>query len=271
MISTNQRPADNCPSTNQRMKSGRHDAATKVVAAFNTWAFKREQPSDIAHLTETVRLLVELQQPVEFVLYWGKGQRGGLGSPDVECLDYLAAFAERIRAVYQPGARIRLICTDTHARLNGHARSSTMSYFLAVGEAASARGFSWCLLGDVVRGQSRSIPAERPTARPASTISQLERSAARWYRGDGNPLQGAIAYYDMNMAEKQAVELEFPHAIFITFSSREMRDLFPDRLPVFYMYSVRKGVGVKPWFIDDGAARGALVAQSRIDGGASAA
>ncbi len=94
-----------------------------------------------------------------------------------------------------------------------------------------------------------------PVRRSAGqTIWQLEQRRALVSR-HGKPVDGAIAYYDMNMVEKRAVELEFPHAIFITFSGREMRELFPDRLPIFYMYSVRKGVGVKPWFIDDGGVR----------------
>lgn len=49
--------------------------------------------------------------------------------------------------------------------------------------------------------------------------------------------------------EKQAVETAFPDAIFVTFNGSELRPLFPDRMPIFYMYSVRRGVAVKPWFM----------------------
>lgn len=225
-----------------------------VLAAFNTWSFKREQPSDLPRLTDLVRDLVVAGRPIEFVLYWGKGPRAEPTAPETACLDYLAAMGRRIAAVHPPGATFRLICTDTHALLNGHARAGTMAYFCAVGRAAKDRGFKWCLLGDLTRAQSGNISHACPSMRPELTIAQLERSAARWYKGTGRPVDGAIAYYDMNMAEKRAVELEFPDAVFITFSGSELRDLFPDRLPIFYMYSVRKGVSVKPWFIDDTAA-----------------
>lgn len=190
-------------------------------------------------------------RPIEFVLYWGKGSRTHLAAPEYDCLDFLAAMARRIGEGYAPGASIRLICTDTHALLNGYSRNNISSYFSAVGEAASRRGFQWCLLGDLTRGQSGNIAYACPASRPERTIQQLERSAARWYKGTGKPVDGAIAYYDLNMTEKRAVELEFPDAIFITFSGSDLRELFPERLPVFYMYSVRKGVSVKPWFIDD--------------------
>ena len=48
-------------------------------------------------------------------------------------------------------------------------------------------------------------------------------------------------------------ELAFPNAVFITFNGSEFRCLFPDRMPIFYMYSLKRGVAVKPWFLPDEA------------------
>ena len=53
----------------------------------------------------------------------------------------------------------------------------------------------------------------------------------------------------MNMVEKRAVQFAFPRSIFVTFNGSEYRSLFPDRMPIFYMYSLRRGTGVKPWFL----------------------
>lgn len=253
-----------CDAGRAKHKSRPKGAAEKVVAAFNTWAYKREQPSDLALLTSVVQTHLDALQPIEFVLYWGKGPRASLAAPEHDCLDYLVGFADRIKAVYAPGARIRLICTDTHARLNGHPRSATLAYFLAVGEAAAARGFQWCLLGDLTQSHAAAIGNRLPADRPAGTIDQLERSAARWYRGNGKPREGAVAYYDMNMVERRAVELEFPHAIFVTFNGSDLRGLFPERMPIFYMYSVRKGISVKPWFIDAGSAAAAAADRAPV-------
>ena len=80
------------------------------------------------------------------------------------------------------------------------------------------------------------------------TLSRLIASARKWYRGSGGPEQGALTYYRMNMVEKRAVELAFPGSI-ITFSGSELRSLFPEHLPIFYMYSMRRGMSVKPWFL----------------------
>jgi L-tyrosine isonitrile synthase len=79
-------------------------------------------------------------------------------------------------------------------------------------------------------------------------LEQLATAAAKWYFGDETPERAALAYYKMNMAEKRAVEIAFPRSIFITFNGSRLRILFPKRLPIFYMYSLRRGVSVKPWF-----------------------
>src|SRR6266542_6152940 len=98
---------------------GRADPS-KVLRAFNTWAFKREQPADPHLLLQIVSDSIALGTPISFVLYWGKGPRCRIAQPDIDCLDYLAGLARRVKQAYQPGASITLIFTDTHAELNGH-------------------------------------------------------------------------------------------------------------------------------------------------------
>ena len=67
-------------------------------------------------------------------------------------------------------------------------------------------------------------------------------------RGD---LGVQVPLWDVPLVQKRAVELAFPHAIFITFNGSEFRCLFPDRMPIFYMYSLKRGVSAKPWFLPD--------------------
>ena len=80
-------------------------------------------------------------------------------------------------------------------------------------------------------------------------MQRLVGSAERWYRGDGHPIDGARKYYQMNMIERRAIEHFFPTSIFVTFNGSDQRDLFPEALPIFYMYSLRRGTSIKPWFL----------------------
>lgn len=240
------KPAKGAAEGNRKTKV----APEKVMQAFNTWAFKREQPDDPVLMLDIIADAIAGGAPVPFVLYWGKGPRSRLDQPDVTCLDYLAGLGRRVREIYAPGAAIKLIFTDTHAQLNGHAPHVIREYFTAVDASARERGFGSCWLGDLVRLAEAAGAADQTDDDVApETLRKLGICAAKWYRGDGTPEQGALEYYRMNMIEKRAVQLACPRSIFVTFNGSEFRCLFPDALPIFYMYSLRRGVSVKPWFL----------------------
>jgi hypothetical protein len=187
---------------------------------------------------------------VPFVLYWGKGPRHWLDEPDTTCLDFLASMARKVHAVYKPGASLKLIFTDTHAQLNGHAPHEYEEYFGEVEVAARRRGFDSCWLGELVFAAEAAGVIDKLDERASEeTLRKLGACAAKWFRGEGTPERGALRYFQMNMVEKRAVQHAFPGAIFITFNGSEFRCLFPERMPIFYMYSLRRGVGVKPWFL----------------------
>src|ERR1700730_7576118 len=125
--------------------------AETVLRSFNTWAFKREQPADPQLMLRMISEAISLGQPIPFILYWGKGPRCRLGEADIDCLDYLGALAQRVREAYEPGAAIKLIFTDTHAELNGHAPLGVREYFTEVEASAGERGFETCVLSQLTR------------------------------------------------------------------------------------------------------------------------
>ncbi len=222
-----------------------------VAKSFNSWAFKREQPAGLDKMLEFIDEAMKLNQPIPFVLYWGKGPRAQAAEPEAQCLRYLASLGDRIKAVYPAGAAIKLIFTDTHARLNGHGAESMRRYFASVEEMARPLEFDVCLLGDLIKAADGDPRLARgDDALDFGTLQKLRTCATKWYGGGGTAQEGAMRYYEANMTEKRAVEIAFPRSIFVTFNGSEFPDLFPRGLPTFYMYSIRRGVSVKPWFLD---------------------
>jgi hypothetical protein len=220
-----------------------------VLQTFNTWAFKREQPTNPDLMRPFVANAITQGRPIPFVLYWGKGPRRRIAEPDLQCLDYLSELAARVATAYQHGAAVTLIFTDTHARLNGHCTVSMREYFEAIEAVAQERGFSTCRLSDLTQDVEGVATGEPEAQVPQEVLHRLADCAAKWYRGGGSAEDGALKYYQMNMIEKRAVEIAFPRSIFVTFNGSEFSALFPDRLPVFHMYSLKRGVSVKPWFL----------------------
>jgi L-tyrosine isonitrile synthase len=217
----------------------------KVIQSFNTWAFKREQPCRPEMLARVVAHAIQKNKPIEFVLYWGKGPRCVVAGPELQCLDYLASLGKRVQAAYPPGVAIHLVLTDTHAQLNGHSAESIAAYYREVECEAGHRGFACHRLGSLTAQANIDIGGVEA---PPETLSLLEQSAARWYRGEGTARDGAVKYYRMNMLEKRVIAKAFPNSVFVTFNGSEQRELFPDSLPIFYMYSTKRGTAVKPWF-----------------------
>ena len=155
-----------------------------------------------------------------------------------------------MKSVYAPGAAIKLLLTDTHAELNGHCRQDIERYFDDIKSAAKQRGFDTCWLGQLVKAAGNvGIAAPLEEAITAEMLSSLIVSAHKWYHGAGTPQEGALTYLRMNLIEQRVVERAFPESIFITFNGSDLRGLFPTQLPIFYMYSLRRGMGVKPWFL----------------------
>jgi L-tyrosine isonitrile synthase len=222
-------------------------SAEIVLHAFNTWAFKREQPDSPVTMLNTVARAIAAREPIPFVLYWGKGPRNIIGVPEIECLNYIAGLVRRIHDVYPPGGAVNLIFTDTHAELNGHSHESIAAYFASVEASAHGFGFKHCWMSHLTKDAIRdALDGPMPDD---DTLQRLAKSAAKWYRGGRAPHDAALAYYKINMVEKRAVEMAFPDSIFITFNGSPLRSLFPEHLPIFYMYSLRRGISVKPWFV----------------------
>lgn len=188
--------------------------------------------------------------PIPFLFYWGKGPRCHIDEPDIKCFEYLAAFAHRISDAYEPGASLKLIFTNTHAQLNGYPPIGIRRYFSEIEAEARKRGLECHRLGELIdRTQAKAEDDFLDDLKSEELLEKLFTSAVKWYHGEGSAEEGAIKYFHMNMIEKRAVELAFPSAIFATFNSSKFRILFPKRLPIFYMYSLQRGIGVKPWFL----------------------
>lgn len=243
------------PARPPRFPAHRGATAETVLKSFNTWAFKREQPADPDLLLQTVARAVSRGEPVPFVLYWGKGPRCTIDAHDAECLDHLVAMARRLQAVYDPGAAINLIFTDSHAALNGYSPASMNRYFAEIDTAARQRGFASCRLGELTPAAADVAAGAVEETVSEDMMVRLCASAMKWYRGEQPAREAALKYFEMNMIEKRAVERAFPHAIFATFNGSKFRCLFPQHMPIFYMYSLRRGVSVKPWFLPAEAKR----------------
>jgi L-tyrosine isonitrile synthase len=222
----------------------------QILKSFGTRAFKREKPDKPELMLQFIAEAHARRAPIPFVQYWGKGLRPTLATPELTCLDFLDSMLSRVVEVYEPGAELTLVFTDTHAALNGHTAASIHSYYQDLVQATRGRRFKTCLLSDLV--SAAGLPpdvAPEPQLPPPDLLAELRISAAKWFKGEGSADEGAIRYFQANMLERKVMERAFSRSIFVTFNGSRLRRLFPDGLPIFYMFSLRHGISDKPWFL----------------------
>jgi hypothetical protein len=227
-------------------------SAEQVLKSFNTRAFKREKPGNPDLMLALIADAIARSEPVSFVLYWGKGFRPVLAAPEFACLDYIKSMTARISDIYEPGAKVTLVFTDTHAALNGHSRESIASYFEDLTAAARERHFETRLLSTLIN-ESDVLPDGEFDSQvpPEQLLAALSASARKWFKGEGTAEDGAVRYFRANLLERKVIERAFSRSIFVTFNGSQLRSLFPDRMPIFYMFSLRHGVSDKPWFLPE--------------------
>ncbi len=222
----------------------------QILKSFSTRAFRREKPDKPELMLDFIAQAHARQAPIPFVQYWGKGLRPMLATPEYACLDYLDSMMSRVAEIYEPGAEFTLVFTDTHAALNGHSQASIHSYFQDLVLAARGRRFKICLLGNLVN--AAGLPPDETAQRqlpPPELLADLRVSAAKWFKGEGSVDEGAIRYFQANMVERKVMEHAFPRSIFVTFNGSQLKSLFPESLPILYMFSLRHGISDKPWFL----------------------
>ena len=134
--------------------------------------------------------------------------------------------------------------TDTHIQLNEYDGQASKIYFDSLSEAISSHGF------DIVR-MSNLLPDNRPmesVLAKGGLLKELTKSASRRYQGEKNITDVAQAYYQQNLVEREIIQENFPDAIFLTYNGSKMNPIFPKKMPIFHMYSTKKGDSEKPWF-----------------------
>lgn len=223
--------------------------AQKILAAFNSWSFKRCQPKHPEKMHSLILSCVQNNEPVPFVMYWGKGSRHLPNEREGRAFAYLNEMLSRIRAEYSPGASATLVLTDTHARLNGNTASDMEQYFSEIKKIAEGYENIETVYFSSLCGLDEEALARKSSVSPLNPeIAQKLQSSARRHSRKYSPEQSAAMYYWQNQIEKETIASSFSGHIFVTYNGNDMNFLFPEDMPIFYMYAMGKGHGEKPWY-----------------------
>ncbi|HLD21645.1 MAG TPA: asparagine synthase C-terminal domain-containing protein, partial [Patescibacteria group bacterium] len=224
--------------------------AKTILDTFNTRKYKREQPNTEEKINELILKQIIENKPISFVMYWGKGDRNSISDIENIALQYVNDMLKPIQQIYNPGIQLILVFTDTHAELNGYSTVAIQEYFNSVRTLVAKYNFIEIIL------MSELVPYEEETLlqvahKIADTdIPDVFYSSSEKHFQKNNDIQlGAKLYYLQNQLEKNSIEQHFADCIFMTYNSSTWDSIHPARLPIFYMYSLKRGTSIKPWFV----------------------
>lgn len=226
------------------------ELARNILVSFNTRKFKREKPKSEIKILETISRAIQSKQPIQFVMYWGKGERTSVGDKERDAILYLEQMLNAIREKYLLGTDVTFILTDTHAELNGHTKSQIKDYFDSVRALSKKVGIKTINLSEFTDFNERDLMEKKNGVMINEKLENVLIDSARKHCKRYDAETGARLYYLQNQIEKVKVENNFPNAIFLTYNGSEFNDILPVGLPVFYMCSLARGKSIKPWFED---------------------
>ncbi|MEO8637484.1 MAG: asparagine synthase (glutamine-hydrolyzing) [Candidatus Taylorbacteria bacterium] len=224
--------------------------AMEILKSFDTWKFKREQPKTLAKLLETILLAVRSKKPIQFVMYWGKGERDKVGEKEKKAISYLEKMLKGIQEKYPTGSKITFILTDTHAELNGYTKLQIDQYFDSVIQLAKQVGFATVRLSTLASFDEKDLMKKKDGIKINNDLLGILIESSEKHCKRYDPDTGAKLYYLQNQIEKKEIEKNFSDTIFLTYNGNEFDEILPNGLPIFYMHSLDRGTSIKPWFDD---------------------
>lgn len=225
--------------------------SSQVLNSFNTWRFKSEQPKDKEAFLNIISNCINEDKPIKFALYWGKGDRNIAGVNEKAAFKYLSDFFNTLKKEYPKGSEVSIIFTDTHAKLNGYSNQTINEYYSSISKMTEADNFKTVLLSDLI-GSSPDKPliTESEYKISDALFKKLKIACQKHDKSGRNIEEGAKLYFQQTQIENKIITQKYHDNIFLTYNSSDYNEVLPTSLPIFYMNSIRKGIKIKPWFMD---------------------
>lgn len=215
-----------------------------------------ESESEFSKIEDAVENTIRSRMPLSFVMYWGISAKQESCSADEQAIAFIEKLSKELQSKYQVGAKFELIFCDTHANFNGYSlKNSYISQVIYHFEKTSIDA-NFHKMSDIAGNTSQDPPPldsinEIYINIDPSTKKELKNMASKHHLWEADPDEVVKKYIALNRFESLYVERLFKDSIFITYNdANKLRFLFPLGLPVYSMYSLKKGKTIKPWFVN---------------------
>ncbi len=226
----------------------------KILDIINDSSIRREYPYQEDKLLKVIENAVHEQKPVQLFGFWGAGPKDTPDDHDINTINHLKKYLDKIGQVYQYGVEVTFILADKHGESNGYESQKIDSYLKKIKEILEQVGIKTIYLSelwkkyDLTTERVNTVFTSRETGwwEKISINNQLKNLALKYYAGD-NVLYGAQKYYIVRKLEKEILEKEFNNHVFFVYGNSLAQQIYPD-IPTLYFCTEKKYAGDIPWF-----------------------
>ncbi|MFH1721121.1 MAG: hypothetical protein ABH950_00800 [Candidatus Altiarchaeota archaeon] len=249
-------------------------------------------PTKVELIKQNIENCIQSGQPVNLVVFWGGHKESETGLADLadeKALDLIKGHVERLKSLGIK-AKATLFFTDVHStHLNGKTDMQTGKYHRGISRLAEQRGLEIVKASETLpykklhgqlgtwKAQLTYIGANFGQAMPepragASFLDNAQILYREWTSngettrkrlfgqaqrhsdkaGDLERTERVVQRYIAHrLFEAENLPRIFPNSVFITYSHPSSHSIQP--APTIFTYSLRKGIGECPWFMDQSA------------------
>ena len=236
-------------------KSASDEIAVQIVAALQVRKYRRAPAFKEDLLLARVRHALQTGEPLEFLAFWGCGDRRDIADVDDRALEAMKAVTSEPGRLGPIRSHTHVVFMDIHARLNGRADEHANHYFdvIQTAHANEHRTF---------QRESRTFERYGLTIDEIVEYEKSDEFNEFWltfplrekfvtqacrHSNNTDSTYAARRYLATCRKERALFAAAFPNAIFLTYNGPEFNDCFPD-VPTLYVYPGPRGPTVKPWF-----------------------
>lgn len=232
------------------------DLASRIISVFS-WKYRRNKIFDETAILKRIRQKTANAQPLLFLKYWGAGNRDRVNQYDLDALSLLADIIAQINALYFYGAKLTLLFTDTHTKINRKDKDRVTGYFAGIKNILDTLAIDCEVIHTSTLWQNQ-LTMDRVKAfvrteefvhvwNEDENLKDLLISQAKKHAHDVDKRKIAMRYFGACLLEKKIYTDAFGDHVFLTYDHRRSDILLPD-LPKIHLYSYKQKVSEKPWF-----------------------
>ena len=231
------------------------DNVDDIINHIKNKNYKRDHPFLEEKLIENIQKAVTEKKKIPFTMFWWVSNKKTIDKQDLDTLDYLQSFFEKIKENHIPGCKITIILADEHGRNNWFTAKETDQYLSSLAEEFNQREIEYIYLSELYKKSwfkreiaVREYLSKQPLNRREwlSIRKDLEEMSKKHYK-KWNYIEWAQVYFALRILEKSLLESYFKEYIFITYSTSDYQIILP-YLPTIYIYTTKKWNSDLPWF-----------------------